>query len=303
MSALAQFIMRGRSQAILVVSFFTILSWLLSLASLLAAAALALPALRRGPQEGLIVAAGSLPVVAIAGQLLMGSAIEAAGFALVIWIPMLLVSWVLRATTNLSSAVLATVGLGLVSVVGFYAIVDDVAGFWHHQFEAILKPILDQQSQAAGDVPIAVTLDLFSRYATGSVAAGSALSVILSLFVARWWQAGLYNPGGFRTEFLALGLGKPAGFLLIILIALIFVLGGEGRLFVANLVLPGFVGSMIAGFAVMHSLLAQHPSGKFWLTGLYIGIMFVTPLILLVSLVGLTDAWFDWRHRSQRSRT
>ena len=52
MSALAQFIMKGRSQAILVLASFTILSWLLSLASLLAAAALALPTLRRGIQDG-----------------------------------------------------------------------------------------------------------------------------------------------------------------------------------------------------------------------------------------------------------
>jgi hypothetical protein len=303
MSALAQFIMRGRSQAILTVCFFTILSWLLSLASLLAAAALALPALRRGPREGLIIAAGALPIVAIAGQLLMGSAVQAAGFALVIWVPMLFVSWVLRATTNLSAAVTATLGIGVISVIGFYAIVDDVSGFWHHQFEVILKPILEQQMQAGGEVPIALTLDLFARYATGSVAAGSVLSVILSLLLARWWQAGLYNPGGFRKEFVAMRLGKPVALTLLAMIGAIFALGGEGSVFMANLALPAFVGFMMAGFAGIHALLSDHPAGRFWLTGLYIGIMFVTPLILVVSLVGLSDSWFDWRHRFVRTKT
>ena len=124
MSALAQFIMKGRNQAILMLSFFTILSWLLSLASLLAAAALALPTLRLGPREGMIVMAGALPVVAVAGYFLMGSALDAAGFALVIWVPVILVSWVLRVTTNLSAALLAAVGLGSLSVTGFYLVVD-----------------------------------------------------------------------------------------------------------------------------------------------------------------------------------
>jgi hypothetical protein len=297
MSALAQFIMKGRSQAILVLASFTILSWLLSLASLLAAAALALPTLRRGIQDGAVVALAALPIVALAGQLLMGSAVQAGGFALVIWVPVLLVAWVLRSTASLSSALLTTIGLGVISVIGFYLVIDDVAGFWNDQFQVILKPILEQQMQGATDAPIALTLELFSRYATGSIAAGSVLSVILSIFLARWWQAGLYNPGGFRTEFMALALNKWAALGLMGLIALIALTGGELGVFIANLVIPVFVGFMTAGFSVVHALCGAHPSGRFWLIGLYIVLLFVTPLILLIALVGISDSWFDWRRR------
>jgi uncharacterized protein YybS (DUF2232 family) len=28
--------------------------------------------------------------------------------------------------------------------------------------------------------------------------------------------------------------------------------------------------------------------------------MFVTPLIILVALLGIADSWFDWRHIAQR---
>ena len=300
MSALAQFIMKGRNQAILMLSFFTILSWLLSLASLLAAAALALPTLRLGPRDGMIVMAGALPVVAVAGYFLMGSALDAAGFALVIWVPVILVSWVLRVTTNLSAALLAAVGLGSLSVTGFYLVVDDVAGFWKNQFQTLLKPILDQQAQVAGDASIAMTLDVFSRFATGSVAAGSILSVMLSILLARWWQAGLYNPGGFRKEFVSLRLSKWLALTVLVSIATILMTGGDFGLFVANFILPVFVGAMMAGFSVVHALLSDNPNGRFWLTGLYIGIMFVTPLIILVALLGIADSWFDWRRLAQR---
>ncbi len=300
MSALAQFIMKGRNQAILMLSFFTILSWLLSLASLLAAAALALPTLRLGPRDGMIVMAGALPVVAVAGYFLMGSALDAAGFALVIWVPVILVSWVLRVTTNLSAALLAAVGLGSLSVTGFYLVVDDVAGFWKNQFQTLLKPILDQQAQVAGDASIAMTLDVFSRFATGSVAAGSILSVMLSILLARWWQAGLYNPGGFRKEFVSLRLSKWLALTVLVSIATILMTGGDFGLFVANFILPVFVGAMMTGFSVVHALLSDNPNGRFWLTGLYIGIMFVTPLIILVALLGIADSWFDWRRLAQR---
>ena len=300
MSALAQFIMKGRNQAILMLSFFTILSWLLSLASLLAAATLALPTLRLGPREGMIVMAGALPVVAVAGYFLMGNALDAAGFALVIWVPVILVSWVLRVTTNLSAALVAAVGLGSLSVTGFYLVVDDVAGFWKNQFQTLLKPILDQQAQVAGDAAIATTLDVFSRFATGSVAAGSILSVILSILLARWWQAGLYNPGGFRKEFISLRLNKWLALTVLVSIATILMSGGDFGLFVANFILPVFVGAMMAGFSVVHALLSDNPNGRFWLTGLYIGIMFVTPLIILVALLGIADSWFDWRRLAQR---
>lgn len=297
MSALAQFIMKGRSQAMLVLASFTILSWLLSLASLLAAAALALPTLRRGIKDGAIVALAALPVVALAGELLMGSAVQAGGFALVIWVPVLLVAWVLRSTASLSVALLTTVGLGVVSVIGFYLVVDDVAGFWKEQFQVILKPILEQQMQGANDAPVALTIELFSRYATGSIAAGSVLSVILSLFLARWWQAGLYNPGGFRKEFLTLALNKWAAVGLLGFIALIALTGGELGVFIANISLPVFVGFMTAGFSVVHALCGASPSGRFWLIGLYVALLFVTPLILLIALVGISDSWFDWRRR------
>lgn len=298
MSALAQFIMKGRNQAILVVSFFTILSWLLSLASLLAAAALALPTLRLGPREGLIVMVGALPAVAVSGYFLMGNALEAAGFALIIWVPVLLVSWVLRLTANLSVAVSSAVGLGSLSVVGFYGFVDDVAGFWKNQFQVILKPILEQQAQLGSDASITMTLDVFSRYATGSVAAGSILSVLMSVLLARWWQAGLYNPGGFRKEFTALRLNRWLATGLVVLTTLILMMGNDVGVFLANLVLPLFVGAMLAGFSLVHAKLSNNPSGRFWLTGLYIGIMFVTPLIILIAFAGIADSWLDWRRRS-----
>ena len=302
MSALAQFIMRGRSQAILVVSAFTVLSWLLSVASLLAAAALALPTLRLGIKEGLFIGACSLPIVALAGYGVMGGAVEAVGFALVIWAPTVLVAQVLRDSGRLSVALMSTVGIGMTVVTGFYLMMEDPAAFWRNQFGVILQPMLEAQMSASGEGAVGLTLDLFARYATGAVSAGSTLSVLASLLIARWWQAGLYNPGGFRKEFLALRLSKLVSSAFLILVALTAVLAGEAGIFLANFELPALMGFMLAGFAVLHSICGVYPSGRFWLMGIYLALMFMTPLILVIALLGVSDAWLDWRKRFSGSK-
>lgn len=297
MSLLAQFIMRGRSQGVLVVSTLTILSWLFSVASLLAAAALALPTLRRGLSEGMIIGLGALPIVALSGYWVMGNALESAGFALVIWIPTLIIAQILRETGRLSIAVLSAAAMGMMVTIGFYLSFDDPALFWREQFGALLKPILEQQMSVPGESPVAMTLDLFSRYATGAVSAGSVLSVLISLLIARWWQAGLYHPGGFRQEFLALRLGKPSSAILLLLFGLVAALGGDSGLFLANVALPGLMGFIVTGFAVLHAVCGAYPAGRFWLMGVYIGLMFMTPLLLLIALLGASDAWIEWRLR------
>ena len=297
MSALAQFIMRGRHQAVLVVAAFTILSWLLSVASLMAAAALALPTLRRGPLEGAWVAALALPVVALAGHFVMGGALEAAGFALIIWLPTWVAAFVLRETARLDRAVLATTGLGMLAVMLAYLVMDDPQAFWRGQFQVLLKPLIETQMPAGSDEAMSLTLDLFARYATGAVSAGSVLSVLISLLIARWWQAGLFNPGGFRPEFTTLTLGQPAALVFLLIVGLIGFLGDAFGLFLANLLLPALMAFLLSGFSVLHAVCGMHPTGRFWLTGIYLALMFVTPLILVVTLIGVTDPWVRWRQR------
>ena len=294
--ALAQFIMRGKSQAILVISSMMIISWLLSLASLLASAAVGLPTLRRGGREGSLLMLGALPLVALAGQMVIGDALQAVGFCLIMWIPVVLASIVLRETTQLSLAVMTAVGLGVISVIGFYVLVEDPASFWDTQLLEAMKPMLDQAAQGVDSDRLGLTVRMFSRFATGAIAAGSVLSVLISLLLARWWQATLYNPGGFRPEFLALMLPKWATFSLVFLLCGVLI-GGEIGVLAANLMLPVFMGFIVTGFAIVHAVCGSSPSGRFWVIGVYIALMFIAPMLLLIALLGVFDPWINIRKR------
>lgn len=289
--------MRGRSQAILSVSLLTVLSWLFSLASLLAAASVALPTLRRGGKEGALVVLGSLPVVALAGQLALGNALQAGGYSLALWLPLMATAIVLRETANLSVAVLFALGLALILVIGFYALVDDPAAFWGDALQKVIQPVIERRGGEVDAELMNQTMQMFSTYATGAVAAGSLMTVLISLLIARWWQANLYNPGGFRAEFTPLSLPWFISLAFLSLALVAGIVGGGMAVFSANLLMPVFMAFVLVGFAVLHALCSVLPSGKFWLAGIYVGLIFVAPMVLLIAVIGLTDSWLHWRSR------
>lgn len=289
--------MRGRSQAILSVSLLTVLSWLFSLASLLAAASVALPTLRRGGKEGALVVLGSLPVVALAGQLALGNALQAGGYSLALWLPVMATAIVLRETANLSVAVLFALGLALILVIGFYALVDDPAAFWGDALQKVIQPVIERRGGEVDAELMNQTMQIFSTYATGAVAAGSLMTVLISLLIARWWQANLYNPGGFRAEFTPLSLPMFISLAFLSLALVAGIVGGGMAVFSANLLMPVFMAFVLVGFAVLHALCSVLPSGKFWLAGIYVGLIFVAPMVLLIAVIGLTDSWLHWRSR------
>jgi uncharacterized protein YybS (DUF2232 family) len=138
---------------------------------------------------------------------------------------------------------------------------------------------------------------MFSRYATGAIAAGSVLTVLISLLLARWWQANLYNPGGFRAEFQQLRLPTSAAYVFLVLLVAVTASSGGVHEFAVNLLMPALMVYMLAGFSVIHAICTHTRAGRFWLAGIYVGLMFIAPLILVIALVGLSDSWFNWRQR------
>jgi hypothetical protein len=234
--------------------------------------------------------------VALAGQMVLGDAVQAGGYSLVMWLPVLLVASILRETSSLPLAVLSALALGLVVVAGIYLALPDPAAFWLNTLQQTVQPLLEQRGTGVDESLISQTLGMFSRYATGAIAAGSVMTVLISLLLARWWQASLYNPGGFRTEFLQLRMPAAAGYVPLLLLAFMAGRGGSAVL-AFNLLLPAIMVYILSGLAVIHAVCSQSAAGRFWLAGIYVGLMFITPLIVLIALIGLSDSWFNWRQR------
>ena len=208
MKALAAYIMKGRAQAITVATGFAVLSLIFPLLGLLSGAAVGLVTLRLGPSAGLLLTVATIVVVsAIASltgtPLLLPTIVSLVVLLLLVW----MAASVLRYTRSLAQSISTVSIAGMLFIAVFHLSVGDPATWWQSHFDeffaqATESMMMDQQ------VVFKQNLETWSEIMTGFVTMAFLLNVIFSLFIARVWQAMLYNPGGFQQEFHGLQFGK-----------------------------------------------------------------------------------------------
>ena len=121
------------------------------------------------------------------------------------------------------------------------------------------------------------------------------LASIACLALARSWQAGLYNPGGFRTEFHAFRL-TPKELLTLLAIGVAGMLLG-----VYALAMLCWIPLLIAGIALVHGVIGLKGMNGLWLVAFYVLLITTWPTILIVLLLGLMDTFANVRARLARS--
>jgi hypothetical protein len=293
MKGLATLIMRGPSQAALVSAVMALLSVLFAPLGLLSAAAVGLVTLRGGPINGLtVVGIGTVGLAALA-WLTLGSPVAALGVLAMLWIPILALAVVLRATRSLTLVVQIVGLLALLILLILYAMLDDPAASWIKLLEPFREAIVKE-----GVVTEADSGALFAEVAqwmTGAFTAALAAQLLLGLFIARWWQALLYNPGGFGEEFRALDLGRVFGGLAVILLVLLPLMGQAGLL-VSLLMVMGLL-LLLQGLAVVHQARVATGANRGWLVALYILLSLLPQTLVLVASVGFVDIWAKIRPR------
>lgn len=282
MQVIARWAMRGMPQAVLVVAAAALVPLLFWLSS----AVTALIVLRRGMAPALpIIIAAALPS---GWWWVRGDVIP-----LMTLLVVLLMAVVLRARTRWSEAL----------------IFGAIAGSVLIQLGVFIPPggvtqVLDLLRQSSPEVASRLTelssdgvdLESFLTLLIGSV---TGLLVVLigvaSLALARSWQAGLYNPGGFREEFHALRLAPRELLLLVIVGVAASVLGfpALGALIAVPL--------LVAGIALIHGIFGLKGINGLWLGALYVLLVTTWPMILIVLLAALIDSFVDFRGRLGRN--
>ena len=293
MKGLAAYVMRGRPQAALVTVGFAVLSMILLPLVCLSGAAVALVTMRKGPREGLIVLAPWIAVwgamVAMSGE---GGHPMVAGFVLGgAW----LLGFILRTTINLPLTLTVGAGITALGVALFYALVSDPALWWRQTLEAFFAQ-LQEQAGAARPEELDLVLERFSTIMTGIVATTLYATTVASLILARWWQAALYNPGGFQREFHAFRLGRGAAAALLVVVLVALLTGGTAAYLATDvsmvlLTLYGF-----SGLALVHQTVARKNLSVGWLVALYV-LTFIASaqMVVLLALLGLSDTWLEYR--------
>lgn len=303
MHILPAYLLKGRIQAISVTSALVLFSLLFPLLSIVSSAAIALVTLRQGGLQGGIVLLGSSVLAMLMRVLLLGDFEPVLHYTLILLVPIWIVSIVLREWQSLNLALQSSVLLGVLSIIVFYILLIHPAEFWSS------KVNVPQVVELVNQMPDAqISAEVVKKFAgiivhfmTGLTVFTCEYAIILGLFLGRWWQDKLFNPGGFRQEFLGLkGAPKFAIFTLIVFGCTLLPFDWLAELSV-NILMVLFVFYTILGVAILHCLLAARKSTTFLVPFFYACLMifslFIPYIMLLIAVCGLSDTWLNLRNK------
>ena len=133
---------------------------------------------------------------------------------------------------------------------------------------------------------------LTAEHLLGNLAFMQMLLTLISLFTARWWQAKLYNPGGFQQEFYQLRLSRTN--ILVLVAGLVLFSSIEGYHQWAWLFAIPII---IVGIALVHALVALKQLSRHWLFGFYVMFITFAPVVPLLMMAVIADSALDFRLR------
>lgn len=294
MRQLAVYIMRGRFQAASVAGLFGGLSMFIPPLSYLSGAAVGLVVLRHGIKEAVFVLAGAALLTALMVLAGAGTPAPALVLLLVLWLPVSVCATVLRITQSQGWVVLTVGSIVTLFAVGMHLLTNDPVAWWQQWVDRTIK-----------ETPIeGVTIDQIAQEGTfvlmnGLVAMVIGVSLMLTLLLARWWQALLYNPGGFRTEFHALRLPRVLAPPMVVMAALVISgFAGNGGSILIDIVVIGIMMYLFQGVAVVHGIVARRNLAVWWIVPIYVGLLLIPPNVILgLAMLGLVDSIVDFRAR------
>lgn len=283
MRALAEYVMRGRVQAASVALLCTFLP-------LISPAVIALVSLRRGMADGANIALWAmLPVIVFTAMNPAVMPISFISFSVIV--ALIGGAIVLKAGMYWPASVLALLFLAATGGVVF--------GWSFPEYLDELIKTLNQAQQeamkASGIAESEIQITPFTHgMLAGVVAFAIAINAIAALFIGRWWQGVLYNPGGFQKEMHRFQMSKTQS---------LFCLG----VFCISFTEPSmtFWGLLAAiplymvAASIVHHRIAQKQQGVQWLILFYIVSIAVKPVFWIALVFGVLDAWMDFRRLAQ----
>lgn len=278
MRSIAEFVMRGRLQALLVAvpgAGTGIFFWL-------SAAVIALVTLRKGVEQG--------------GFILLWSLLPA---GLLAWkvdpLPLLcivaafVVAAVLRQLVRWDLALLAGVAVSLAVAVmlqfGFQDYLQDYLTLYLTELEKVQASMPDNSELTA------MLSGITTSQLAGIFAVLTSLFALLAVIVGRYWQSLLYNDGGFGEEFRALRF-SPIVVAVLVLMAMVLYSTTDYKLWSWLCLLP----LVLMGVALVHAVVYSGKGSKSWLIFFYILLIF-GPMKELLCVVAVADSMLNFRAR------
>lgn len=277
MRGLAEYTMSGRLQAATVAVLFGLIPGLF----IISGATVALVTLRRGPGDGVQTLLWALLPAGL--QWKLGNP----GAALIL-LGVMLASLVLRNTRSWQSTAIVLVLGGLLSQMslslqeGYLARVGEAVNSLQANGFALQMVVDGEVVTASADQLIEALLQFYGPY--------QMVLMLGCMLLGRYWQALLYNPGGFREEFHNLRFDWRLMAVLLVLVGA----GFYGQTPLDKWMMMFCLVPILDGLAVVHKVVAQRNMGTTWLILAYLLLFIAAPAFVLL---GFADSVVDFRKR------
>ena len=285
---IAECVMRGRLQAIIVALLG---AWV----PFLSQASLGLVSLRRGWADGLLISFwAAVPVLGVIwfGDTMYTLTCIGVGVILVTYVA----ACFLRVSVSLPYSLWVGAGLGVAISIMCYVL---LAGVINEEFTDFLERVLSEQKKLHQDG--SPTIDLLSEISQswnsvksfGFIALAVTFSGLVGLLFSRWWQALLFNPGGFQQEFHGLSLSVSEALGALVLIGFMASLGQSYYFWLASLALP----LVFVGLGIVHCMLKPKPFGTVCLVMVYFAVLVAPTVNILLAAIAISDVWLNYRKK------
>jgi hypothetical protein len=293
-----ELMMRSRINAVLLTFVFACGMFLIPPMALLASATIALVVLRNGWLEGALVVISAF-VALYAVAYFIASPQMAMGLIKLwyIWLPVLVLAELVKRSGNLRTGLLWSAVVAVFYWLTLFNVTDgNPREYWFRFIKDELLPVME--TLVADPAALKTLIPKVAANMNGMVISGAAMVVWLSLIIARYWQAKLYNPGGFGEEFRCLMFGViPAGLGLVMVVVALLLPESEAFGFAVDLKQFAVSLFLLQGLALLHYFVKGKSWPKALLFLVYGFLLFIPAIGFLLALAGAMDNFIDFRKR------
>ena len=202
----------------------------------------------------------------------------------------------LRSTRSVETTLAVAAGLGISGIVFIHLWLGDATAWWRSILSETIRPALESSGTTLGAEEIDTMIDSVAGAMTGVVGAGFVVGIMTSLFIGRWWQSVLYNPGGFRAEFHALRIGRQLSIFTLVVTAIAIFAPADAASTASDAMLVLIAAYMFGGVALMHAAVEARNGHVAWLIAMYVMMAFLLPqMAVVLAAAGFADSWMNLR--------
>ena len=293
---IGKYILSGRIQAITAITLSALISFLLPpFAFLISGSVVGLLTLRKGffyTLHPLVISGLILQVFFIfLGISLYINSI----YILIIWLPILFLSTILRFSERQGILILFAGLITIILVIIFYATIGDVSAWWEERLDLVFEQSLAPEQLNEYRLALASA----SGFINAMILAGFMMNMIMSVLFARWWQSRLFNLGGFRKEFYRLQIPTIMLPVFIIILALTIIVNEPWQDMFKDILIISVFMYLIQGISFAHRTVDKLKLSVGWLVFLYCLLMLAPQMGLIIACFGIVDVFSNRSSKNQ----